>query len=208
MHRVSGQPVTRVVVVYLVACVVGFFAFTIVASSSVPGTPWDASTPLTWGLFLAEPPPDAVNRIEAAAIHMTIGWHAGYSVTSSGGSWTGHVRSVTITNTMEPSLSWVVPGKADAWVLRHEQGHFDLNEVYRRKLELLLPCTQARTATKQGTIDALNAALHRRAEQVLLQLQAAQARYDAETDHGNDPAARVRWEARIAAWLLNPTAAP
>jgi len=139
---------------------------------------------------------------------MTIEWRASYSLTSNGGDWTGHVESAAVTNTMQPSLSWVVAGKATPSVLDHEQAHFDLNEVYRRKLEALLPCLQARHATKQGAIDALDGALHQRANEVLSDLQAAQARYDAETRHGNDTAAQARWESRIATWLLNPTAAP
>ena len=174
----------------------------------MPNVPWDASTPLTWDLFRCAAPADAVHRNEAAAIHMTIRWHAKYSVTSSGSNWTGHVTSVTVTNTMEPSLSWVVPGKGDDRVLRHEQGHFDLNEVYRRKLEIVLLCLQSQSASKQGAIDELDAALHRRADGILEQLQAAQARYDAESGHGNNPSGQARWEARIAAWLLNPAAAP
>jgi predicted secreted Zn-dependent protease len=139
---------------------------------------------------------------------MMIEWRASYSLTSNGGDWTGHVQSVTVTNTMQPSLSWVVSGKATASVLEHEQAHFDLNEVYRRKLEAVLPCLQAKQATKQGVIDALNTSLHQKANEILAQLQVAQARYDAETRHGNDTAGQARWEAQIAAWLLNPTAAP
>jgi predicted secreted Zn-dependent protease len=115
---------------------------------------------------------------------------------------------VTVTNTMEPSLSWVVAGKATAQVLRHEQGHFDLNEVYRRKLEVNLACLQAQSATKEGAIDALNATLHQKASEILGQLQAAQARYDAEAGYGSNPTGQAQWEALIAAWLLTPSAAP
>ncbi len=207
MQHATRWSVSRVVATLLLVCLIGFIAFATTSDGSVPGIPWCASTPLTWDLFQAASPADAVNRNAPSAIHMTIRWHASYSVTSSGGSWVGHVQNVTITNTMEPSLSWVVPGKADARVLRHEQAHFDLNEVYRRKLEVLLPCIQARSATKEGAIDALNAELYQRANEILEQLQAAQARYDAETGHGNNPAGQARWEAQIAAWLLHPTAA-
>ncbi len=208
MQHVPRWSLIRVVTIPLLACVIGFIAFATASDGAIPGIPWDAATPLTWDLFQATPPADAVHRTEAAAIHMAIRWHASYSVTLSVGSWRGHVQSVTITNTMEPSLSWVVPGKADGRILSHEQAHFDLNEVYRRKLETLLACIQAQSATKEGVIDVLNAALHRRANEVLLQLRAAQARYDAEAGHGNNPAGQARWEAQIAAWLLNPTAAP
>ena len=208
MQHVTGWSVMRFGAILLLVCLFGFIAFA--ATSELPAAkiPWNASTSLTWDLFQAAAPADAAHRSEAAAIHMTIRWHAKYSVTSSGGLWTGHVQGVTATNTMEPSLSWVVAEKANDRVLHHEQAHFDLNEAYRRKLEALLPCLQAQSATKEGAIDALAAALHLRANEILGQLQAAQARYDTETCHGDDPTSQARWDARIAAWLLHPTAAP
>ena len=208
MQHVPRRSLIRTVAIPFIACMIGFIAFDVALDGAACGIVWDATAPLTWDLFQATPPADAVHRTEAAAIHMAIRWHASYSVVFSVGSWKGQVQSVTTTNTMEPSLSWVVPGKADDRVLSHEQAHFDLNEVYRRKLEALLACIQAQSATKEGVIDALNGALHRRANEVLKQLQAAQARYDAGTCHGNDPAGQARWEDQIAAWLLNPTAAP
>jgi len=208
MNHVARRPSIRIVAAPFFACLLGLTAFAATSDGSAPGVPWDASTPLTWDLFRCAPPADAVHRSEAAAIHMTIRWNASYSVTSNGGGWTGHVTSVAVTNTMEPSLSWVVPGKGDGRILRHEQAHFDLNEVYRRKLENLLPWLRAQSASKQGAIDGLDAALHRQANEILEQLRAVQARYDAESGHGNDPAGQARWEARIAAWLLNPAAAP
>ena len=208
MQHVPRWSLIRAVTVPFIACIIGFIAFDAALDGAVSGIVWDAATPLTWDLFQATPPADAVHRTEAAAIHMAIRWHASYSVVFGAGLWRGQVQSVTTTNTMQPSLSWVVPGKADDRVLSHEQAHFDLNEVYRRKLEALLACVQAQGLTKESVIDALDAALHRRADEVLTQLQAAQARYDAATCHGNNPAGQAQWEAQIAAWLLNPTAAP
>ena len=79
---------------------------------------WDQAYPITWNLFQGTLPADASHRTEAAAIHMTIRWHASYSVSStSGTNWTGQVASITVTNTMEPTYSWVVPAKAHASVL-------------------------------------------------------------------------------------------
>ncbi len=208
MKHVVGGSLVRVVAVPLFACLLGLVAFAAASDGAVSSVPWDALTPLTWDLFRCAAPDDAVHRNEAAAIHMTIRWHATYSVTSSGSTWTGHVQTVTVTNTMEPSLSWVVRGKGDASVLRHEQGHFDLNEVYRRKLEILLPCLRSQSASKQEAIDVLDATLRGRADEILDQLQAAQARYDAESGHGNNSSGQARWEAQIATWLRNPAAAP
>lgn len=198
----------RIVAGSLFALLLGLFSYAAVLDGAASSMPWCETTPISWDLFQCPAPADAVHRNEAAAIHMTIRWHARYSVTSRGRTWVGHVESVAVTNTMEPSLSWVVPGKADDRVLGHEQAHFDLNEVYRRKLEIVLSSVQADSGSKDGALDALHEALHRKAEEILERLEAVQARYDAESGHGNNPAGQARWEAQIAAWLRDPAAAP
>lgn len=203
--RQAPRRSVRCVVWVAVACLI---TLTVAVAASSGDVSWDPATPLTWSLFQAPPPADAIHRNEAAAIHMTIRWHASYSVVSNGGPWTGRIETVTVTNTMEPSLSWVVTAKADAQVLHHEQVHFDLNEVYRRKLETVLTCIQAQHPTKQGVLDALNTALHQKADVILTQLQVAQERFDAESCHGNNLAAQGRWEWNIADWLVYPASAP
>ena len=192
-----------------VPCLVGLIGLAALGASTdgSSGIPW-SEVPITWSLFRGAPPADAVHRSEAAAIHMTIAWHASYSAGSRGGAWTGQVDRVTVSNAMDTDLSWVVPGGATEQVLRHEQGHFDLNEVYRRKLEIVLSCVRAQSATKDGVLDALYAAVHARANDVLAALQVAQHQYDAESDHGNNPAGQARWASHIDAWLRDPAAAP
>ncbi|MFC2095913.1 hypothetical protein ACFLSW_05710 [Candidatus Bipolaricaulota bacterium] len=171
---------------------------------------WDLAHPVTWDLFRGTPPGDAAHRTEAAAIHMTIRWHASYSVSStSGTNWIGQLASTTVTNTMEPTLSWAVPGKTYASVLDHEQLHFDLNEVYRRKLECLLQETATCSgATQQAAVDLLNANLHQTANVVLQKLSDMQAQYDSQTAHGNNSAEQARWQISIDEWLAAPTTAP
>jgi len=182
----------------------------IATEAEPPQIIWDHSYPVTWDMFQGTPPADAEHRTEAAAIHMTIRWHASYSVSSSdGANWSGQVASITVTNSMEPTLSWAVPGKTYASVLRHEQLHFDLNEVYRRKLECLLQGTVSCTgATQQGAVDLLNASLHQTANTVLQKLTDMQALYDSQTAHGNNSAEQTRWENSITDWLSAPTTAP
>lgn len=171
---------------------------------------WDSSTPITWDLFQGTPPADAPQRTEAAAIHMTIRWHASYSVSSMDGkTWLGQVAAITVTNTMEPSESWVVPGKAYANVLSHEQSHFDLNEAYRRKLECVLLDTNACSdATQQGAVNMLNSSLHQAANAILQTLSEMQSLYDSQTFHGTNASEQTRWDSLISNWLETPTAAP
>ena len=171
---------------------------------------WDASQPITWALFQASPPADASRRTEAAAIHMTICWHATYTVSSTDGThWTSHLATISVTNTMEPSLSWAVPGKTTASLLEHEQTHFDLGEVYRRKIDhqlrLVSPCT---ARSQQGAVNALDASIRAIGDALLQQWRAMTELYDSQTAHGTNVSEQLRWQSLIAAWLLAPATAP
>ena len=207
MKKVTKLLLRWTSVLALLLCVVSVLAATETESTRIT---WDRAYPITWRLFQQTPPADASHRTESAAIHMTIRWHASYSVSStSGTNWTGQVESIIVTNTMEPTFSWVVPAKAYASVLGHEQLHFDLNEVYRRKLEcLLLRTTTCIGTTQQDTVDLLNESLHQTADAVLQELSEIQALYDSETSHGNNSAEQARWEGLIDKWLASPTTAP
>jgi len=171
---------------------------------------WDSSTPITWDLFQGTPPADATQRTEAAAIHMTVRWHASYSISSTDGAmWFGQVATITVSNSMEPSESWVVPGKAYANVLSHEQSHFDLNEAYRRKLECVLQGTSSCSdSTHQGAVNLLNSSLHQAANAILQKLSEMQSLYDSQTSHGTNTAEQNRWSNLISNWLEAPTTAP
>lgn len=172
---------------------------------------WDQGSPVTWDLFQGTPPSDASRRTEAAAIHMTLRWHASYSVSSSNGgaTWAGQVAAITVTNTMEPEQSWVVPGKAFDHVLSHERLHFDLNEVYRRKLECLLMATAScQASTQQAAIDQLVSAMTQTANAILHQAEVIQELYDSETGHSTNASGQAHWQGMISQWLLAPLTAP
>jgi len=174
--------------------------------------PWSPHAPVAWGDFLGAPPSTAAAQAEAAAIHMTIRWSVSFTVTQDPrtGRWSGSVDpgSIEVANTMQPHLSWAFSGKESSSVLRHEQGHFDLNEAYARRLAVaLLPvCAQGDTADAAKA--ALKTAIDAAAARVLDALQIAQRRYDAETVHGTDSALQGQWQAAIGAWLVDPAAVP
>jgi hypothetical protein len=101
------------------------------------------------------------------------------------GSLTFEVKAV-----MEPDNSWATAaGKKDQQLLKHEQGHFDLSEVFARKLRKALsdlpePCDEEAV---QAVIDK-NDVDH----------QAEQKKYDDETKHGTDKKQQQAWEKSIA----------
>jgi len=141
---------------------------------------------------------------------MTIAWRATYTVsTQDRVNWVGRVSSVTVTNTMDPSRSWVVPGKGTPELLQHEQTHFDLNEVYRRRIEAALQGIAACHGVDQNdAVRRLDAQLHALAEAQLQELEEMQSRYDAETAHGVNDAEQMRWEDQVRQWLQSSVLTP
>ena len=196
--------------------VLSFWALAALGTDLASGTAqevvWDQALYIHWGLFLAPPPHDAALRTEAAAIHMTVRWSLSYVAryNASARSWEGAIdrSSLDVINTMEPFLSWVVPGKECETTLNHEQRHFDLNEVYRRKLDLSLSRLTATGASAEITKKLLKQRIDATANETLGSLQEMQARYDRETAHGMNSTEQARWDEMIAAWLVDPNQAP
>ncbi len=202
-----------------VALLVAFLVFVGIAICGVLVTaqvtehvPWDPMRPVAWHMFLGPLPLDAHLQVEAAAIHMTLNWSVSYTIDYDRmrKEWYGYVdkSSIKVTNTMEPLLSWVVPQGEAASVLIHEQRHFDLNEVYRRKFACLLAQPRVIGTTADNARAALREKINSTASQILDKLSEMQATYDRETAHGTDSAMQASWGANIDAWLVDPMQAP
>jgi len=174
--------------------------------------PWAADQPVTWQLFLAPYPQDGSLQAEAAAIHMTINWSVSYVLDydRAHNNWYGYVdpSMISVTNTMEPLLSWAAADGKTPDVLNHEQRHFDLNEVYARKLEVLLARPRVTGATTDEARSSLRKAINDIAAAVLDMASRMQSQYDDETAHGTRPDVQANWAARIDAWLADPLQAP
>jgi hypothetical protein len=81
-----------------------------------------------------------------------------------------------------PSSSWVKAARKSAELLRHEQGHFDITELYARKMrkavrEARIGCEDDRKAEAEGKriFDGLDR-----------EWEKAEKEYDAETKDGTD----------------------
>jgi len=166
---------------------------------------WDSSCPLSWNDFRGPVPGNVANLTDAAAIHMTISWPYQYNVQCGTSPELVTVTSISVFNFMDPSRSWAYGPRMTPETLRHEQTHFNLNEVYRRKLEgalrRLLPIPQT-------TKEALRQLLHCTADPILDRMLAVQSQYDRETDHSNNAAAQAEWDRKVLGWLANPSLAP
>jgi len=108
----------------------------------------------------------------------------------------GDNESITITVVcfFERSKSWVKKGKKNDTLLKHEQGHFDLAELYTRKL---------RKAMKEAkfTDKTINTEFRKIYQKYVGDLKKEQTLYDKETRHSIIYDKQKEWEARIAADL-------
>ena len=148
---------------------------------------WASNRPLRWDDFQGTPPRTG----EAGAL-------TSYSI-FYGVRCTGTVFEFLTVAGFLPKSSWVKPfvlngprAESDR-ALRHEQTHFDISEVYTRRIrksfiDLYEPCRRAET------LDPL-------AQQMLRQEKAAQDQYDNETRHGLATTQQKAWEQRVAADL-------
>lgn len=134
-------------------------------------------------------------------------------------------------------LSWKdlagLSAEQQAALLAHEQGHFDLAEVFRRRWQTQADAVAAKLTAEQKTkteranernrdlamrvlrqqlFDALKKELQdleKLRKQLLKELEAAQKAYDAYTGHGSNGARQAEWAAWIAGQLgANPPAQP
>jgi hypothetical protein len=195
--------------IVVLAVVCGCLSVLATTTEEIPGISWDQASPLTWDLFRGMPPADSAGRITPALIAVEFGWHASFSARYVHGAYLAQVDSIEVTVKLLPSRSWVNRTLATDHILQHEQLHFDLYEVYRRKL-LTLMCGvgSCSAATEQSAYDQLSASLSGLFYSVSQSAEATQALYDAQTGGSVNREEQARWKELIASWLMSPMAAP
>jgi hypothetical protein len=186
--------------------------FATAVGQSTPLVPWEPDSPLIWADFQGVPPPNAAQLSEAAMIDMELKFHTEHAAKperGSGYAWVGWVTSVIVSNTMNPRFSWVLPSKMSADILHHEQLHFDLNEVYRRRIEQELLKIEVHGPTAEATLSALKAEVERVGDGLLDWAKYVnEVLFDGETANGQKADVQAQWEENIRAWLANPALAP
>ena len=148
---------------------------------------WSATRKLDWKDFRSKPPPNTLAGALSAISH-------DYAVGCRDQALQLRVQTIFV-----PGRSWVTyrivsSGLASRVGIRHEQIHFDLAEVYTRRIrkmfrELRDPCPRS------------DAELAGMVEQIIKEHWTAQRRYDTETENGQLEARQNDWEKRIAAEL-------
>jgi len=147
---------------------------------------WSPAKRLTWGDYLAKPSSSS----DAAAI------------TSTALGLEYHVRNnaltYKITCKFSKTRSW---GKYKTdYILEHEQGHFDITEIFARKLENALREYDFNPKKFKSDLDQIYREIMGKKEEL-------QNQYDVETDYSRNKEKQAEWLKKIQRELLRYTPA-
>jgi len=141
---------------------------------------WSSTRKLTWADYKAKPNPDS-----DAAASTTSYLGISYNIKSDGFSY-------TIESKFSKTRSWGV--HKTAYVLSHEQGHFDIAEIFARKLHQKMSAYTFNRKTYAQDLKKIY-------QDVLDEKESMQHSYDTETNHSINKEKQAEWLKRIAATL-------
>lgn len=143
---------------------------------------WDPSRRLTWEDFRGPVQSYSTENI-AAATYCAIGFETNNVVAG------GKVK-INVFNSFYPTKSWARDEEKDMHVLAHEQCHFDICELYTRKL-------RERMAAAHVDISSLSKlkVIYRELQK---EYEGRQELYEDQTNHGLIYAEQDRWQKDIA----------
>ena len=143
---------------------------------------WSGDTDLGWKDFKGKPknnhPFDAETN-----------WAVEYSCALN-----GDTLRFTLKCYFDMNGSWVKKGKGTEVLLNHERNHFDLGEVYARKMRKAL----LEYAYHRITIDKDVQTIY---DKMFSECQSVQKQYDKETDHSKNQAKQDKWDTKIISLL-------
>jgi len=141
---------------------------------------WKSSRLLTWTDYKANPDP---NSDAAASTTTYLGVE--YNMDQKGLTW-------KIQCLFSITRSW---GRhKDDFVLKHEQGHFDIAEIYARKLNQRLKDYKFNNTTFKDDLKTIYTT-------ITSEKEAFQDQYDNETDHSRKKEVQVEWLKKITKML-------
>lgn len=146
------------------------------------GVPWREDLRLSWSDFKGEVPKGAV-----AAATTASGISYSYSA-----NLLHHevILDFQVTAYFYPWESWYRPQLCNDNTLAHEQLHFDISELFARKMRDRLERTTFSEDVKEE--------IRKIYKEILAELRAFQARYDRETDFSRNRPKQAEWNLRVA----------
>ncbi|MFC4219162.1 DUF922 domain-containing protein [Flagellimonas marina] len=157
----------------------GFFGF---GQEIEEGVLWDPNLRLTWADFKGKVPPAAVPAATTAS---------GISYTYSANLMHHEVElDYEVNAYFYPNESWYKPQVCDENTLSHEQLHFDIAELFARKMRERLDQT--------SFSDNVKAEIRKIYQEILQELQDYQEQYDWETNFSRNRKKQMEWNQKIA----------
>lgn len=148
---------------------------------------WKNEKRLSWSDFKAEPS----NQGSAAAITAS-GISYQFSTMEANGDFE---LDYTVNTYFYPNKSWYHPALCDEVILSHEQLHFDITELFARKMREILSATKFTKNVKSEV-----RAIYRKINNELAEFQ---NRYDDETNFSRDREMQSIWNKKIEDALKN-----
>ena len=165
--------------------------------------------PLTKADFTGDPPSEQikVGRVNILALtYCDIRYTYRFRTQSSQGRWTSQAEQVDFFSVFIPEKSWNT-ALDNKLLLDHEQGHFDLTEVYARRVQGrifdLYKAGKLKSVggSEQQAVDSLVKVLEVELKKGLEELAETHKRYDADTENGSDEPSQGGWRKKINADL-------
>ena len=141
------------------------------------GIVWNENAPLEWEDYKGKVPISNMAATTACQIKLDI-------------SCDDDIFTYTITAVMMPEKSWVKKNLADDNLLEHERLHFDISELYARKIRAAF----ANIHTDCHHFDIYDKIIHK----MVKEMEAVQQRYDKDTNHGTIYSPHEVWRNKIA----------
>lgn len=162
---------------------------------------WTAADPLRWEDFQGAVDSSAsADRVAMTAASLS--WGYSYGLERGNGRCLYRIDSVDVHAIFNRQDSWVRPGHETDRVLEHEQGHFDLTQLFKLELEALTRgLVGVRRHCEGDSVEAASSyaereaaqAVSRVAERIWSEHVAAQETYDEQTRHGTAGDAQRAW---------------
>jgi hypothetical protein len=142
---------------------------------------WSPEYRLSWEDFKGQPPD--TGRVAATTA-------SGISYYFSSTETNGKMEvDFTVRTYFYPQKSWYIPEICNAVILSHEQLHFDIAEMFARKMRRQLAARQFTSNIKAEVREVY--------QQINKELAEFQEQYDRETDFSRNPARQKAWNAAI-----------
>ncbi|WP_121666277.1 DUF922 domain-containing protein [Mesonia aquimarina] len=160
------------------------FGFTVIQAQENDEKLYWSTTKLTWQDFKAQPDPSDPYHANTYS-GFTFSWSINQD--ENGRNFSFDVKSYFL-----PNQSWVKKGKANPYLLAHEQLHFDISELQARKFEKALSSFDT-----SGSISQIKQRMKKIYQRIEHEREAIQNKYDKETQHGNNKESQKKWSLLI-----------